>query len=170
MEDLLDFTKIESGRLTLDIEPIDLASELEEVVYLHMDALKREGVTLTYHQPDHTPEVMGDRARLKQVFVNILDNAAKHGGGGKRIDTALSYDAGWAVVTVRDYGQGIPESELPHIKYKFYKGSSTARGSGIGLSVSDEIIRLHGGELLIESVEGEGVLVTLKLPMEEQPD
>ncbi|MCL2002480.1 MAG: ATP-binding protein [Oscillospiraceae bacterium] len=167
VEELLDFTKIESGRLTLDIEPIDLASELEEVVYLHMDALKREGITLIYRQPDDTPEIMGDRSRLKQVFVNILDNAAKHGGGGKRIDAALTYNEQWAVITVRDYGQGIPESELPHIKYKFYKGSSTARGSGIGLSVSDEIMRLHGGELRVEPAEGGGVLVTLTLPREE---
>jgi signal transduction histidine kinase len=167
VEELLDFTRIESGRMTLDIEPIDLASELEEALYLHMNPLRREGITLTYNHPDETPEVMGDRARLKQVFINILDNAAKHGGGGKRIDTVLTYDGDWAVVTVRDYGQGIPESELPHVKYKFYKGSSTARGSGIGLSVSDEIMRLHGGELLIENAEGEGVLVTLKLPRGE---
>jgi signal transduction histidine kinase len=167
VEELLDFTRIESGRLTLDIELIDLASELEEVLFLHMKTLKREGITLTYRQPDQTTEVMGDRARLKQVFVNILDNAAKHGGDGKRIDTALVYDDRWAAVTVRDYGQGIPESELPHVKYKFYKGSSTARGSGIGLSVSADIMRLHGGELHIECAEGGGVLVTLKLPREE---
>jgi len=168
VEELLDFTRIESGRLPLDIEPIDLASELEEVIYLYLNSLRHEGITLTYRQPDHMPELMGDRARLKQVFVNILDNAAKHGGEGKRIDAALDYDEQWAIITIRDYGQGIPESELPHVKYKFYKGSSTARGSGIGLSVSDEIMRLHGGELLIESEKGEGVLVTLRLPMEKK--
>jgi signal transduction histidine kinase len=167
VEELLDFTKIESGRLTLDIGPIDLAAELEEVIYLHMDALKRDGIILAYRQPDHSPEMMGDRARLKQVFLNILDNAAKHGGGGKRIDTALEFDDQWAVITVRDYGQGIAESDLPHVKYKFYKGGSTARGSGIGLSVSDEIMRLHGGELIIETADGDGVLVTLKLPRDE---
>jgi signal transduction histidine kinase len=168
VEELLDFTRIEGGRLTLDVEPCDLASELEEIVYLHMGTLKQDGVTLTYHRPDAAPEVMGDRARLKQVFVNILDNAIKHGGGGKRIETGLAFDEHWATITVRDYGQGIPESELPHVKYKFYKGSSAARGSGIGLSVSDEIVRLHGGQLLIESTEGEGTTVTVRLPREEE--
>jgi signal transduction histidine kinase len=164
VEELLDFSRIEGGRLTLDIGPVDLASELEEIVYLHMDALKRDGIMLIYHQPDHMPEVLGDRARLKQVFVNILDNAAKHGGSGKRIEAMLDFDGRWVTITVRDYGQGIPQSELEHVKYKFYKGSSTARGSGIGLSVSDEIVRLHGGELLIESTEGEGTKVTVRLP------
>jgi len=170
VEELLDFTRIEGGRLTLDIEPFDLASELEEIVYLHMDALKREGITLTYHQPDVLPEVVGDRERLKQVFVNILDNAAKHGGSGKRIDADLFFDDHWVSINVRDYGQGIPESELEHVKYKFYKGSSTARGSGIGLSVSDDIMRLHGGELIIWSAIGEGTLVTLRLPRAEETE
>ncbi|MDR1670085.1 MAG: HAMP domain-containing histidine kinase [Oscillospiraceae bacterium] len=164
VEELLDFTRIESGRMRLDISPIDIASELEEIIYLHMDALKRDGIALTYTQPDEVPGISGDRARLKQVFVNILDNAAKHGGSGKRIDAALTVEPDWVVITVRDYGPGIPESELPHVKYKFYKGSSSVRGSGIGLSVSDEIMRLHGGELLIESAEGEGTTVRLRLP------
>lgn len=170
VEELLDFTRIEGGRMTLDIEPVDLAAELEEIVYLHMDALKRDGITLTFSCPDDMPQITGDRARLKQVFVNILDNAAKHGGSGKRIDTAIMFDASSVTITVRDYGSGIPESELPHVKYKFYKGSSSARGSGIGLSVSDEIVRLHGGELLIESTEGEGTLVTVRLPREEEDE
>jgi signal transduction histidine kinase len=150
------------------VDSVDLANELEEVVYLHMDALKREEITLTYSCPEDVPEIMGDRERLKQVFVNILDNAAKHGGGGKRIEAELTHSDGWAVLTVRDYGQGIPEDELPHVKYKFYKGSSSVRGSGIGLSVSDEIMRLHGGELLIESPADGGVLVTLRLPLKKE--
>jgi signal transduction histidine kinase len=168
VEELLDFTRIEGGRLTLRVEPCDLAAELEEIVYLHMDALRQEGIMLTYLQPDETPEVMGDRERLKQVFVNILDNAVKHGAAGKRIDTELFFDGNWAFITVRDYGQGIPENELPHVKYKFYKGSTSERGSGIGLSVSDEIVRLHGGELLIESTEGDGTTVTVRLPLTEE--
>ena len=168
VEELLDFTRIEGGRLTLDVDSVDIAPELEEIAYLHMDALKREGITLTYSQPDQTPELMCDRERLKQVFVNILDNAAKHGGGGKRIEAALGHDETGVTITVRDYGQGIPESELPHVKYKFYKGRTAARGSGIGLSVSDEIVRLHGGALEIESIEGEGTTVTVRLPVEKE--
>jgi signal transduction histidine kinase len=168
VEELLDFTRIEGRRMTLDVDTVDLANELEEIIYLHMDALKREDINLTYKCSDEMPEIMGDRERLKQVFVNILDNAAKHGGGGMRIEAELTHDDEWAVITVRDYGQGIPEEELPHVKYKFYKGSSSVRGSGIGLSVADEIMRLHGGELLIQSPESGGVLVTLRLPLKAE--
>ena len=70
---------------------------------------------------------------MRQVFCNLLDNAAKHGGSGKRIDTAIRREGDAAVITIRDYGPGIPEDELPHVKYKFYKGSSKARGPGSAL-------------------------------------
>ena len=74
------------------------------------------------------------------MFCNVLDNAAKHGGAGKRIDASLTREGTVQVVRVRDYGPGIPEAELPYVKQKFYKGSSKARGSGIGLAVCDEIV------------------------------
>jgi len=69
------------------------------------------------------------------------------------------------VIRVRDYGPGIPEEELPFVKQKFYKGSSKARGSGIGLAVCDEIVRLHGGTFDIANAEGGGAVVTISLPM-----
>ena len=105
--------------------------------------------------------------RLKQVFCNVLDNAAKHGGSGKRIDTSISREGEFEVVRVRDYGPGIPEAELPFIKQKFYKGSSKARGSGIGLAVCDEIVGLHNGIFTIGNAEGGGAVVTICLPVKE---
>lgn len=108
--------------------------------------------------------VNGDRHRMKQVFLNILDNAAKYGADGKRIDITLGRDGGKLVATVRDYGQGIPEAELPFVKEKFYKGSSKQRGSGIGLAVTEEIVTLHGGTIDIASTVGEGTTVTVTLP------
>ena len=105
-----------------------------------------------------------DPDRLRQVFCNLLDNAAKHGGSGKRIDTSISREGEFEVVRVRDYGPGIPEEELPFVKQKFYKGSSKARGSGIGLAVTEEIVALHGGTLDIASAVGEGTTVTVTLP------
>ncbi len=74
------------------------------------------------------------------MFCNVLDNAAKHGGSGKRIDVSVAAENGSMVIRVRDYGPGIPDEELPYVKQKFYKGSSKARGSGIGLAVCDEIM------------------------------
>ena len=109
--------------------------------------------------------VSGDPERLKQVFCNVLDNAAKHGGAGRRIDASLTAEGTEQVIRVRDYGPGIPEAELPYVKQKFYKGSSKARGSGIGLAVCDEIVRLHGGTFDIGNAEGGGAVVTVRLPM-----
>ena len=108
----------------------------------------------------------GDPERLRQVFCNLLDNAAKHGGSGKRIDVSVAQEGEDAVIRIRDYGSGIPEEELPHVKYKFYKGSSKARGSGIGLAVCEEIVTRHEGRLDIGNAQGGGCLVTIVLPIE----
>ena len=108
-----------------------------------------------------------DPERLKQVFCNLLDNAAKHGGSGKRISASMDREGDMAVIRIRDYGAGIPEAELPFVKQKFYKGSSKARGSGIGLAVCDEIINLHNGTFEIANAEGGGTVVTIRLPEKE---
>ena len=108
-----------------------------------------------------------DPERLTQVFCNVLDNAAKHGGAGKRIEVSIFREGGYQVVRVRDYGPGIPEAELPYVKQKFYKGTSKARGSGIGLAVCDEIVNLHGGTFTIGNAGGGGAEVMIRLPMKE---
>ena len=113
---------------------------------------------------DDIPEITCDAQRLKQVFLNILDNAAKHGGEGKRIEASVNWEEPCAVFRIRDFGPGIPEDEIPLVKRKFYKGSSKARGSGIGLAVCEEIVQLHGGELILANAEGGGTLVTIRLP------
>ena len=100
------------------------------------------------------------------MFSNLLDNAAKHGGAGKQIDTTIGEEDGFVAIIIRDYGPGIPEEELPHVKEKFYNGSSKARGNGIGLAVCDEIIQRHGGRLDITNAQdGHGCVVTILLPM-----
>ncbi len=165
VEELLEFTRMEGGRLTLQMEEADILSEFEEAVFMYMETLKKDGIELTYSADDSIPLIVCDRARLRQVFLNILDNAAKHGAAGKRIDASISAGDGYVDIVVRDYGAGIPPEELPRVKMKFYKGSSKARGSGIGLAVSDEIVRLHGGTLEIESTIGEGTAVTIRLPV-----
>ena len=98
----------------------------------------------------------------------MLDNAAKHGGAGRRIDASLTAEGTEQVIRVRDYGPGIPEAELPYVKQKFYKGSSKARGSGIGLAVCDEIVQRHGGVFDIGNADGGGAIVTIRLPISGQ--
>ena len=165
VEELLDFARIESGRMKLEVELFDLSIELYEAVYMYENLLQKSGIRLSYDEDvDANYFVNGDRHRMKQVFLNILDNAAKYGGDGKKIDISLRRDGGRVVASVRDYGAGIPEAELPFVKEKFYKGSSKQRGSGIGLAVTDEIVSLHGGTLDIASTVGAGTTVTVTLP------
>ena len=163
--DLLDFTRIQDGRMTLNVETADIRSEFEDTVYMYGSRLKEDGITLEYiDNDDDIPEIPCDPKRLRQVFLNVMDNAAKHGGDGKQIDTSIHSEGGMVVVRIRDYGPGIPEDEIPLVKKKFYKGSSKARGSGIGLAVCDEIIEMHGGTLTLENAQGGGTLVTIRLP------
>ena len=167
VEELLEFSRISDGRFTLSVEPMDLKAELEDAVYTYREFFRREGLTLTYNDcEEEFPAVTVDPERLRQVFCNLLDNASKHGGAGKRIDVGVRQEDASAVITIRDYGPGIPEEELPFIKNKFYKGSSRARGSGIGLAVCDEIISRHRGKLEIGNAEGGGCIVTIRLPID----
>ncbi len=165
VEELLDFSKMEDGRFTLQIEPVDLQAELEDAIFTYQELFRQDGILLEYSPGDDIlPMIPGDPERLKQVFCNVLDNASKHGGAGKRITASICREGAAQVVRVRDYGPGVPEEELPFIKQKFYKGTSKARGSGIGLAVCDEIINLHGGAFTISNAEGGGALVTIRLP------
>ena len=166
VEELLEFSRIQDGRFTLSIEPVDIKAEFADAVYTYREFFRKEGIALNYEECDEDfPPIPADPERLRQVFSNLLDNAAKHGGSGKRIDTAIRRgEEGEVVIVIRDYGPGIPEEELPHVKYKFYKGSSKARGSGIGLAVCEEIVTRHNGQLDIGNAEGGGCIVTIHLP------
>ena len=163
--ELLDFTRIQDGRMTLNIELTDIRSEFEDTVYMYSSRLAQDGIQLEYLDNDEDiPEIPCDPKRLRQVFLNILDNAAKHGSDGKRIEASMHYDKSSVVVRIRDFGQGIPEDEIPLVIKKFYKGSSKARGTGIGLAVCDEIVQMHNGKLTLENMPSGGMLVTVTLP------
>ena len=163
--ELLDFTRIQDGRMTLAVEQTDIRSVFEDTVYMYSSRLAQDGIRLDYlDSEEDIPEIPCDGQRLRQVFLNILDNAAKHGGAGKRIEATMVTEGDFVVVRIRDFGPGIPEDELPLVKKKFYKGSASVRGSGIGLAVCDEIVEMHGGTLTLENAQGGGTLVTVKLP------
>ena len=164
VEELLDFARMESGRMTLNIEIFDISRELYEAVYMYENLLQSSGMTLHYKKEPDSYIVSGDRHRMKQVFLNVIDNAAKYGMSGGKIEISLYRQENTIVICVRDWGNGIPEAELPFVKEKFYKGSSKQRGSGIGLAVTDEIVRMHNGSLDITSRVGAGTAVYIKIP------
>ena len=169
VEELLVFTRMQDGRFHINVEMADLLSEFEDTVFMYGKRLNQDGIQLEYlENDDDIPEIPCDVSRMRQVFLNILDNAAKHGGEGKRIVAQIHRQGASVVITIRDFGPGIPEDELPLVKQKFYKGSSKARGNGIGLAVCEEIVTMHGGTLTLCNAEDGGTLVTISLPIGEE--
>ena len=167
VEELLEFSRIQDGRFKLNVEIADLRGVFEDTIFMYGNRLRQEGIELEYEENDEDiPEISCDPERMKQVFLNILDNAAKYGGSGGKIVCAMHATDGEVTVTIRDFGPGIPEDELPLVKKKFYKGSSKGRGSGIGLAVCEEIVTMHGGVLdIANAADGEsGCVVTVHLP------
>jgi signal transduction histidine kinase len=168
VEELLEFTRMEDGRFTLNISRVDPGAELEDAIFTYGALLGAgEDMEIEYvPYEDDLPSIPGDASRLKQVFSNLFDNAAKYGKSGRKITVAIRPEKQFIVISIRDYGDGVPPDELPHLKKKFYKGTNArGRGSGIGLAVCDEIMRYHGGRLDVANADGGGLLVTLSLPI-----
>lgn len=165
VEELLDFSKIESGRMTLSLEKLDINTEIEEIIQIFKGRVKKETLDIEYYGVQETLITMGDKNRLRQVFINLLDNAVKFSQPGKKITIEAFNEEKNIIIKIQDEGIGIAQDEILKVKEKFYKGKSQKTGSGIGLGISDEIIRLHKGSLNIESKLGIGTLITIKLPI-----
>lgn len=174
VEDLLDFSRMESGNMVMRAQKTDLFTELNAAVELFRARAQRDGIQLETHIPDGTAPVMADAAMLKQIFANLLDNAFKYTPDGGRVAVFAELDRDTAVISIADTGCGIAPKDLPHVKEKFYKADVSVKGSGIGLAVVDEMVTLHGGTLDIASSYGTGTVVTVMLPLiseaEEQPE
>ncbi len=166
VEELLDFSHMQSGRLTYNKEKIDVLAELDETIFMFKERASREGIELVYNSTDMPAPMIGDPGRIKQVFVNIIDNSFKYTEQGGKITVLAEIVNDDLVVTVTDTGCGISNEDLSRVKQKFYKANTSARGSGIGLAVADEIVKIHGGELTVDSVLGKGTTVKISLPIE----
>ena len=170
VEELLDFSRMQSGHFTLQKDTMDVLAELGDAVLIYMDKAARDQIHITYDEPEMLPFVYGDKNRIRQVFINVIDNAIKYSDPGGLVHIEATERQGNIVVSVSDTGCGIKASDLPKIKQKFYKPNHTRRGSGIGLAVADEIIAAHGGRLDITSEEGIGTTVTITLPPGQKPE
>lgn len=164
VEELLDFSKLQSGRMKLSLRDLDISSELGDVVYMFTERAYSEHKDLSYRDNPDLPHVMGDSDKLRQVFINIMDNAFKYSGTGGTVSIDAAEKDGFIEVSISDTGCGIPEEHLQNVTKKFYKANQIARGSGIGLAVVDEIVSLHHGSLSISSEEGKGTTVIVALP------
>jgi signal transduction histidine kinase len=164
VEELLDFSRMQSGRMTLTMDKIDILAELDAAVCMFSERARQENKFLIYDGPQMLSPVLGDINRLRQVFVNVLDNALKYTKSGGTINVSAEEEGGFIRVVIADDGCGIPAEHLPNVKKKFYKANQTVRGSGIGLALADEIMALHSGNLEIDSHENVGTVVTISIP------
>ncbi len=165
VEELLDFSRMQSGHFTLQASNMDILAELGDAVLIYSEKARRENIKIEYNDPEMLPFVFGDKNRIRQVFINVIDNAVKYSSAGDKVTVNASTTDGKVIVTVADTGCGIKESDLSKVKTKFYKANHTRRGSGIGLAVADEIIAMHEGTMEISSAgEGKGTTVTIVLP------
>ena len=165
VEDLLDFSRMQSGRLSVNMSFINVVPSLREAVDMYLEVAKQRNIKMDFVCTKETDNVMGDPARLKQVFINIIDNAVKYSNDGGSVLVDCHEEEHCVHIRVSDTGVGIPEQDIDRVKEKFFKSNQTVRGSGIGLAVADEIIKQHNGLLFVESKEGVGTTVTVVLPI-----
>ena len=168
VEELLDFSRMQSGRFSLQCATMDVLAELGDAVLIYAEKAKRENIRIIYQEPEMLPFVYGDKNRIRQVFINVIDNAIKYSNPGSTITVSAEEVSGMIQVTITDNGVGISAADLPRVKTKFFKANHTRRGSGIGLAVADEITTMHGGRLDITSELNVGTNVTITLPIESQ--
>ena len=171
VEELLDFSRMQNGKFTLNKAKMDILAELGDAVLIYTEKARKENIEIVYDEPDMLPFIIGDKNRMRQVFINIIDNAIKYSDkGGIVTIQAVQSDANHIEIAVSDTGCGISPQDLPKIKTKFFKANHTRRGSGIGLAVADEIITNHNGTLKIFSNLGEGTTVVITLPIPNEKD
>lgn len=165
VEELLDFSRMQNGGIKMECEPLDLVAELTDAVLFCEARMQQEGLVLEYAEPEDMIPVYADPGRLRQVFINILDNAIKYSAPGGKITVKLWAGEYKAFIEIIDQGRGIPPEDLENVKTKFFKGKNSVRGSGIGLALVDSIMTSLDGTLDIKSTLGRGTVVTLGLPL-----
>lgn len=166
VEELLDFSRMQNGKIKIINEEIDLLSIIANVFEIYRQKAVTEEINLTLDIGDDADiTLVGDKSRIRQVFINVLDNAIKYTPKGGNVSISVARIQKYVKIVISDNGVGVSEKDLPHIKEKFYKADNNIRGTGIGLAVADEIIKMHSGEINISSQTGVGTTVEIILPI-----
>lgn len=168
VEELLDFSRLTSGKLSIRREKVRLAEFVETVGRQLTPRAARDGLNFDVKVEDGLPDIVSDANRLKQVIINILDNAFRFTPAGGKVLFKTETSGGEIIFSVSDTGCGITADEMPYIKEKFFKGRNSKMGNGIGLSICDEIIRLMNGTLSIYSRPGKGTTVIVRIPADTE--
>jgi signal transduction histidine kinase len=168
VDNLLLLSRLEMPDFSLERRPVSLEAVAEDAILQLFDLAEAQNVTLSLQRQVGLPRIMADRARLKQVLINLLDNAIKYNRPGGEVTVRLGADQERVTVQVADTGEGIPAQDLPHIFAKMYRVERRrgryVEGSGLGLSIVQRIVEQHQGSVSVESREGAGTTFTVSLP------
>lgn len=170
IEDLLMLARADSGRVELRCEPVDLNKLCQQMAEYITPLAQQRDQTLSYEASKEPITINADLQRIKQLLLNLLDNAIKYTPPGGNVTLGVKTEARFAVITVADTGRGIPAEDLPHIFERFFRRSSktsdrSASGFGLGLSIVKWIVDSHGGQIETNSQQGQGTTFIVKLPL-----
>ena len=168
VSDLLDLSRLDAGG-GVKLEPFSLERSVREVYTAIALSAERRGQSIDLELQWAMPDIVGDRARIEQVLMNIMTNAMKYTPEGGEINVSCFSVGDHATVSISDSGVGIPEEDIPHVFDRFYRvdkaRSRESGGTGLGLSIANDIVTLHGGEIRLESEVGKGSTFTVILPI-----
>ncbi|MBF8981911.1 HAMP domain-containing protein [Lutibacter sp. B2] len=165
VEELLDFSKFVSGKIKLNKEEINII-EIIKYIQNHMSSRAYgENIEFVVTYEENLPIIHIDTNRMKQVLINVLDNAFKFTSENGKVIFNTKKEENYIIMSIEDNGCGVSEEELPRLTEKFYKGKNSKSQNGIGLSICDEIVTMHNGVLKIESMLNVGTKVYIKIPI-----
>jgi signal transduction histidine kinase len=168
---LLDVATIESGKLELDLQPVNLAALVARNVALNAALAEPKGIVLACHCDEDLPLMLLDGPRIEQVLNNLLSNAVKFSYPQGRVEVRLKQQRDHAVLAVVDHGQGIAEDRQAELFEWFArnrgKGTAGERGTGLGLAIAHKIVEAHLGDIWVESTLGQGSTFYVSLPLQE---
>lgn len=165
VEELLDFSRFVSGRITLEKHEFSILDTLKLIIKQLTPRAKFNDIEFNSNIDKSLGKMIGDENRIKQVLINVLDNAFKFTPQGGKVNICGEKKDGKLILEISDNGSGISKEDLPQVKERFYKGKNSKSNSGLGLSISDEIIKLHGGTMKILSELNHGTTVRITLPL-----
>ncbi|GED12942.1 sensor histidine kinase [Aneurinibacillus migulanus] len=169
VQDLFDLARMEQGTFSFQMECLSLEESVIEALSLAEISMDEKGIYLEYTPPPSSLCIMGDRQRIGQVLLNILENARRYISAGSTVFVTIEREEEYASIKIRDTGPGIPEEDIPYITERLYRveksRSQSTGGSGLGLAISKEIIEKHNGRLIIQSKQGEGTEFCITLPL-----
>lgn len=169
IDDLLDLSKIESGKMKMVFAPVEFKSIVARVIDILKKFATDKSISIDTNLPDNLPKLLGDENRITQALINLVDNAIKYTPSKGSVSISASSQDSFVRIDVKDTGIGIPKKDLPRIFERFYRidkaRSRELGGTGLGLSIAKHLVQAHGGEISVTSVLGKGSTFSFTIPI-----